>query len=181
MPCSVNLEREEKFRWSEVKRGVFNVQVWLTATAYFAILSGLYSFGLFLPTIINDMHITANANQTQLWSVIPYAVATPVTGEPHKPKPNPRPSLSIFKSDKLPDTRVCVRNYPVFIAFLSDRLKLRGTIMLFTLPVAIAGYAVIANIASPQARFGMTCLMAIGSKQLSDTILAPPRSGFFYL
>lgn len=34
--------------------------------------------------------------------------------------------------------------------------------MLFTLPVAIAGYAVIANIASPQARFGMTCLMAIG-------------------
>lgn len=60
------------------------------------------------------------------------------------------------------DTHVCVRNDSVFIAFLSDRLKLRGTIMLFTLPVAIAGYAVIANIASPQARFGMTCLMAIG-------------------
>ncbi|KAI3396071.1 hypothetical protein diail_488 [Diaporthe ilicicola] len=126
---NVNLEREERFRWSEVKRGVLNIQVWLTATAYFAILSGLYSFGLFLPTIINDMHITSNANQTQLWSVIPYAVATPVT---------------------------------VFIAFLSDRLKLRGTIMLFTLPVAIAGYAVIANITSPQARFAMTCLMAIG-------------------
>lgn len=81
MSGSTNLEREEKFRWSEVKRGVFNVQIWLTATAYFAILSGLYSFGLFLPTIINDMHITSDANQTQLWSVIPYAVATPVTGE----------------------------------------------------------------------------------------------------
>lgn len=77
----MNLEREEKFRWSEVKRGVFNIQVWLTATAYFAILSGLYSFGLFLPTIINDMKITSDANQTQLWSVIPYAVATPVTGK----------------------------------------------------------------------------------------------------
>lgn len=29
------------------------------------------------------MGITANSNQTQLWSVIPYAVATPVTGKPH--------------------------------------------------------------------------------------------------
>lgn len=34
--------------------------------------------------------------------------------------------------------------------------------MLFTLPIAIAGYAVIANITSAQARFAMTCLMAIG-------------------
>jgi hypothetical protein len=42
------LEREERFRWSEVRRGLFNVQVWLTATAYFGILSGLYSFGLFV-------------------------------------------------------------------------------------------------------------------------------------
>ncbi|KAK0625399.1 major facilitator superfamily domain-containing protein [Bombardia bombarda] len=122
-------EREEKFRWSEVYRGIFNLQVWLTATAYFAILSGLYSFGLFLPTIVNDLHITSNANEAQLWSVIPYAVATPVT---------------------------------VFIAFVSDRLKLRGVIMLFTLPVAIVGYAVIANVASAQVRFAMTCLMAIG-------------------
>ncbi|KAM7221971.1 Major facilitator superfamily domain containing protein [Rhypophila decipiens] len=124
-----SLEREEKFKWSEVGRGILNVQVWLTATAYFAILSGLYSFGLFLPTIINDMHITSNPNETQLWSVIPYAVATPVT---------------------------------VFVAFLSDRLKRRGTIMLFTLPVAIIGYTVIANVASAPVRFGMTCLMAIG-------------------
>ncbi|KAK3313069.1 major facilitator superfamily domain-containing protein [Apodospora peruviana] len=124
------IEREEKFKWSEVRRGVFNLQVWLSATAYFAILSGLYSFGLFLPTIINDLKITSDPNQTQLWSVIPYAVATPVT---------------------------------VFIAFLSDRLKLRGIMMLFTLPVAIIGYAVSANVsASAQVRFGMTCLMAIG-------------------
>lgn len=39
--------------------------------------------GLFcqLPTIISDMKITSNANETQLWSVIPYAVATPITGK----------------------------------------------------------------------------------------------------
>lgn len=41
-------ELDEKFSWNEVRRGVFNVQVWLTSTAYFAILSGLYSFGLFV-------------------------------------------------------------------------------------------------------------------------------------
>lgn len=34
--------------------------------------------------------------------------------------------------------------------------------MLATLPVAIVGYAVIANVESATARFGMTCLMAIG-------------------
>ncbi|KAK0669908.1 major facilitator superfamily domain-containing protein [Cercophora samala] len=123
------LEREERFKWSEVRRGILNLQVWLTATAYFAILSGLYSFGLFLPTIINDLKITSNANESQLWSVIPYAVATPVT---------------------------------VAVAFASDRLKLRGVVMLFTLLIAIIGYAVIGNVPSPHVRFGMTCLMAIG-------------------
>jgi len=46
--CSLAREREERFRWSEVRRGVFNVQVWLSSTAYFAILSWLYSFGLFV-------------------------------------------------------------------------------------------------------------------------------------
>ncbi|KAK3317730.1 major facilitator superfamily domain-containing protein [Cercophora scortea] len=122
-------EKDEQFKWSEVSRGIFNLQVWLTATAYFSILSGLYSFGLFLPTIINELHITSNANQSQLWSVIPYAVATPVT---------------------------------VLVAFASDRLKLRGVMMLFTLPIAIIGYAVIANISSPQAKFAMTSLMATG-------------------
>ncbi|KAK4452204.1 major facilitator superfamily domain-containing protein [Podospora aff. communis PSN243] len=124
-----SLERGERFKWSEVYRGIFNLQVWFTATAYFGILAGLYSFGLFLPTIINDLKITSDPNQSQLWSVIPYAVATPVT---------------------------------VFIAFLSDRMKLRGVMMLFTLPIAIVGYAVIANVTSPHVRFGMTCIMAIG-------------------
>ncbi|KAK4139378.1 major facilitator superfamily domain-containing protein, partial [Dichotomopilus funicola] len=122
-------EREEKFSWGEVRRGIFNVQVWLSSTAYFAILSGLYSFGLFLPTIINDLHITSSADETQLWSIIPYAVATPIT---------------------------------VLVALLSDRLNLRGTVMLASLPIAIIGYAVIANVPSANVRFGMTCLMAIG-------------------
>ncbi|KAH7104811.1 major facilitator superfamily transporter [Auriculariales sp. MPI-PUGE-AT-0066] len=132
-------ESEEKFRWSQVGRGVFNVQVWLSSTAYFAILAGLYSFGLFLPTIINDMHIASNANKTQLWSVIPYAVATPVT---------------------------------VVIAFLSDRLRMRGPLMLAVLPISIVGYATIANVTGAQTRFAMTCLMAMGMYSAVPCVLS---------
>lgn len=38
----------ESFKWSEVRRGLLELQVWFSATAYFAILSGMYSFGLFV-------------------------------------------------------------------------------------------------------------------------------------
>jgi hypothetical protein len=37
------------------------------------------------------MKITSNANETQLWSVIPYAVATPITGTSLLPSPIPPP------------------------------------------------------------------------------------------
>lgn len=40
-----------EFSWSEVKRGVLSIQLWLTATAYFCILSCVQSFALFLPTV----------------------------------------------------------------------------------------------------------------------------------
>ncbi|KAI0127197.1 putative MFS transporter [Xylariales sp. AK1849] len=120
-------EAAEKFSWSEVARGVFSPQTWLTACAYFGILAGLYSFGLFLPTIIAALGYTAN--DAQLWSVIPYAVAAVFT---------------------------------VVVAFLSDRLRIRGIIMLFTLPIAIIGYAVIANTTDSRVKYGMTFLMATG-------------------
>lgn len=121
--------RHEAFSWSEVARGIFDLSTWLSATAYFGILAGLYSFGLFLPTIIVELGYTAN--EAQLWSVIPYAVASVVT---------------------------------VIISIISDRMKLRGVIMLFVLIPAIIGYAVIANIgiAHPKVKYGMTFLMATG-------------------
>ena len=122
-------EGVEKFRWSEVRRGALNVQLWLTATTYFAILSGLYSFGLFLPTIIRGLGYTAN--EAQLWSVPPYAVAAVST---------------------------------VIAAFVSDRLKVRGLIMLVTLPLAVIGYAAIANVGEHRnhVKYGMTFFMATG-------------------
>jgi nitrate/nitrite transporter NarK len=105
------------------------LQVWLSASSYFAILAGLYSFGLFLPTIINNLKFAKNPNEAQLWTVIPYAVAAVFT---------------------------------VITAFLSDRLRLRGVIMLFTLPIAIIGYAVISVSTNPKVQYGMTFLMATG-------------------
>lgn len=92
------------------------------------------------------MGIASSPNQVQLWSVIPYAVATPVTGQstPHDSHHSTTDSS------------------PVFIAFLSDRLKLRGVLMLGMLPISIIGYGIIANVAAAKARFAMTCLMAIG-------------------
>lgn len=119
----------EAFRWSEVVRGVLDLKMWLSATAYFAILSGLYSFGLFLPTIIKESGFADDANKVQLWTVIPYAVAAVIT---------------------------------VIVALISDRLQLRGVIMLFILPIAIAGYGAIANIESARVKYGMTFLMATG-------------------
>ncbi|RDW67603.1 MFS general substrate transporter-69 [Coleophoma cylindrospora] len=119
----------ETFQWSEVVRGILSISTWLSACAYFGVLAGLYSFGLFLPTIIVELGYTAN--EAQLWSVIPYAVASVIT---------------------------------VIISIISDRLKLRGVIMLFTLIPAIIGYAVIANISihHPKVKYGMTFLMATG-------------------
>ncbi|KAJ5885353.1 hypothetical protein N7495_009863 [Penicillium taxi] len=120
---------EESFQWSEVRRGILDPQVWLSASTYFAILAGLYSFGLFLPTIIKNLGFAKDANEVQLWSVIPYAVAAVIT---------------------------------VVVAFISDRLRLRGIVMLFTLPIAIIGYAVIASVDHPHVQYGMTFLMATG-------------------
>lgn len=129
----------ERFDWAEVKRGVFNLQVWLSALAYFAILCCLYSFGLFLPTIINGLHIAKDANEVQLWTVIPYAVAA-----------------------------VCT----VFVALLSDRLNLRGPVMLCTLPIAIIGYGVIRSSSNPHVQYGMTFLMATGMYATVPCILS---------
>ncbi|KAI0376305.1 MFS general substrate transporter [Hypomontagnella monticulosa] len=124
-----NREREatEKFAWSEVVRGVFSLQTWFTASAYFGILSGLYSFGLFLPTIIAGLGYTAD--EAQLWSVIPYAVASVIT---------------------------------VVTAYCSDHFRVRGVVMLCSLPLAIIGYAVIANTNDNKVKYGMTFMMATG-------------------
>lgn len=71
-----DMERE-KFSWSEVRRGLLNPQAWLAASTYITMLSGIYSFSIFVPSIIYGLGYSATS--AQLWSVIPYAVSAVVT------------------------------------------------------------------------------------------------------
>ena len=67
----------EPFTRSACLRAVFSLKTWLSATAYFGILAALYSFGLFVPTIVQSLGYTAV--RAQLFSVPPYAVAAVLT------------------------------------------------------------------------------------------------------
>jgi hypothetical protein len=68
---------QEPFEWWRVNQAVFSIKTWLSASAYLAILSALYSFGLFVPTIVQGLGYTAV--RAQLFSVPPYAVAAVLT------------------------------------------------------------------------------------------------------
>lgn len=68
---------EEYFEWREVIRGITDIQTWLTGLAYFAILVSLYSYSLFLPTIMTGLGYSGSA--AQLHTVPPYVPATILT------------------------------------------------------------------------------------------------------
>ncbi|KAE8258089.1 hypothetical protein A4X13_0g1913 [Tilletia indica] len=65
----------EKFEWREVRRGLCEVQVWLTGLAYLCMLNSLYSYSLFLPTILRSMYPDVTPARLQLLSVPPYVPA----------------------------------------------------------------------------------------------------------
>ncbi|KAJ9098750.1 hypothetical protein QFC21_004398 [Naganishia friedmannii] len=117
----------DAFSWKQVNRAIFSIQTWLSASAYFCILTALYSFGLFVPTIIKGLGYTAVS--AQLFSVPPYAVAAVLT---------------------------------VIAAFVSDRYKIRGPVMLAFLPLSIIGYAIIRTTTQNHIKYGALFLMASG-------------------
>lgn len=54
---------QESFSWHWVKRAMFNWNTWLLSLNFFAIITPIYSYSLFLPTIIKSLGYTAvNAN-----------------------------------------------------------------------------------------------------------------------
>ncbi|KAL5339238.1 major facilitator superfamily domain-containing protein [Aspergillus crustosus] len=124
---TTSVPEPERFRWSEVRRGILSLQLLFTGTIYFSICCALFSFSLFLPSIIQSLGYTAN--EAQLLSVPPYAVASAIG---------------------------------VAVAFLSDRLRVRGMLILFSLPLAIIGYALIARVENNVTKYGLTFLMASG-------------------
>ncbi|KAI0770830.1 MFS general substrate transporter [Irpex lacteus] len=73
---AVHIE-EENFEWREVVRGLIDVQVWLTAIAYMGIIVPLYSFSLFLPTIVAGLNY--HGSEAQLHTVPPYVPAAVLT------------------------------------------------------------------------------------------------------
>ncbi|KAF7793683.1 hypothetical protein EIP86_004798 [Pleurotus ostreatoroseus] len=64
-------EEDERFEWREV------IRVWLTAIAYMGIIVPLYSFSLFLPTIVSGLGFTGES--AQLHTVPPYVPAAVLT------------------------------------------------------------------------------------------------------
>ncbi|KAF8913881.1 MFS transporter [Gymnopilus junonius] len=74
---SVPVEQKEEFEWREVFRGIWEIQVWLTGMAYFGLIVSLYSYSLFLPTIVSGLGYTGSA--AQLHTVPPYVPAAVLT------------------------------------------------------------------------------------------------------
>jgi len=70
-------DKEEVFEWREVFRGVWEIQVWLTGIAYFGLIVSLYSYSLFLPTIVAGLGYTGSS--AQLHTVPPYVPAAVLT------------------------------------------------------------------------------------------------------
>lgn len=118
---------QDPFEWRRVWMAVFSIRTWLSALAYLAILTALYSFGLFQPTIIQGLGYTAV--RAQLFSVPPYAAGAVLT---------------------------------VVASWISDKYKVRGPVMLCFLPLAISGYAIIANTTNLHAKYAALFLIAMG-------------------
>lgn len=70
-------QEDERFEWREVIRGVLEVQVWLSAFSYMGIIVSLYSFSLFLPTIVTGLGFSGE--EAQLHTVPPYVPAVVLT------------------------------------------------------------------------------------------------------
>ncbi|KAF9268133.1 MFS transporter [Marasmius fiardii PR-910] len=71
------MTQEETFEWREVRRGLTDIQTWVTGIAYFGLVVSLYSYSLFLPTIISGLGFSGA--QAQLRTVPPYVPATVLT------------------------------------------------------------------------------------------------------
>ncbi|KAJ7638796.1 MFS general substrate transporter [Roridomyces roridus] len=68
---------DERFEWREIIRGLTDLQAWVTGIAYLGIIVSLYSFSLFLPTIVSGLGFTGKS--AQLHTVPPYVPATALT------------------------------------------------------------------------------------------------------
>ncbi|KAI0952207.1 hypothetical protein AcV7_008085 [Taiwanofungus camphoratus] len=73
----IAFQEDEEFEWGEVVRGIRDPQVWMTSISYLGYDSCLYSFSLFLPTIVAGLGYSGE--EAQLHTVPPYVPATFLT------------------------------------------------------------------------------------------------------
>lgn len=63
-------DEEEQFEWREIIRGLTSIQAWITGIAYLGLVVCLYSFSLFLPTIITGLGFSGTQAQLHTGSSI---------------------------------------------------------------------------------------------------------------
>ncbi|KAJ6539330.1 MFS general substrate transporter [Mycena capillaripes] len=68
---------DEKLEMREIIRGLTDLQTWVTGIAYLGLIVSLYSFSLFLPTIVAGLGF--KGKEAQLRTVPPYVPATVLT------------------------------------------------------------------------------------------------------
>lgn len=66
---------QEDFEWREVRRGIFEIQTWLTGLGYLALCCSLYSITLFLPSILQGVFPGSEQARIQLLTVPPFVPA----------------------------------------------------------------------------------------------------------
>ena len=77
LSADTDATRPEPFAWSAVWGALTDIKSWLYCLAFHTLSLPLYTFSLFLPTIIADLGFTAA--RSQLLTVPPYALATILT------------------------------------------------------------------------------------------------------
>lgn len=70
---------QEHFSWPILRSALLDWKMYLGALIYSGITTPLYSFSIFLPTIIQDLGWSTSVVQTQLYSVPPYVAAALLT------------------------------------------------------------------------------------------------------
>ncbi|TKA81509.1 hypothetical protein B0A55_02993 [Friedmanniomyces simplex] len=128
---------EEHFTWLAVRHAFFNVNTIAMSINFFIILVPIYSFSLFLPSIISGLGY--KAVHAQLLTVPPNFLAF----------------LSVIGS-----------------SYISDRIKMRGPMILLGASLAAIGYIMQLASHRPGIKYGGTFFVAAGAFPCSPLVLA---------
>ena len=109
----------EQFSWAWVRKAVLNWNTLLLSLNFFAIITPIYSFSLFLPTIIANLGYSSVI--AQLFTVPP---------------------------------NMCGFIMVIFGTFMSDKIKMRGPIMIVGCSLAIIGYILLLVPEKPLVHYG---------------------------